>query len=73
VNRGQLGRVYVAALLSIERTRGHDTLDKGPQTKKRLIDPVNGLTHLVGGLLCLIWGLALCGVLLKLLWMDAPR
>jgi hemolysin III len=26
-----------------------------------------------GGLLGLIWGLALCGVLLKLLWMDAPR
>jgi hemolysin III len=25
------------------------------------------------GLLCLIWGLALCGVLLKLQWMDAPR
>jgi hemolysin III len=25
------------------------------------------------GLLCLIWGLALCGILLKLLWMDAPR
>ena len=26
-------------------------MDKGPQTKKRLRDPVNGLTHLVGGLL----------------------
>jgi hemolysin III len=26
-----------------------------------------------GGLLGLIWGLALCGILLKLLWMDAPR
>jgi hemolysin III len=26
-------------------------VDKGPQTKKRLRDPVNGLTHLVGGLL----------------------
>ncbi len=25
------------------------------------------------GLLGLIWGLALCGILLKLLWMDAPR
>ncbi len=25
------------------------------------------------GLLSLIWGLALCGILLKLLWMDAPR
>lgn len=25
------------------------------------------------GLLGLIWGLALCGVLLKLLWMEAPR
>ena len=25
------------------------------------------------GFLCLIWGLALCGILLKLLWMDAPR
>ena len=25
------------------------------------------------GLLCLVWGLALCGILLKLLWMDAPR
>jgi hemolysin III len=25
------------------------------------------------GLLALIWGLALCGVLLKLLWMDASR
>jgi hemolysin III len=25
------------------------------------------------GLLCLIWVLALCGILLKLLWMDAPR
>lgn len=25
------------------------------------------------GLLILVWGLALCGVLLKLLWMDAPR
>jgi hemolysin III len=25
------------------------------------------------GLFCLIWGLALCGILLKLLWMDAPR
>jgi hemolysin III len=25
------------------------------------------------GLLVLIWGLALCGILLKLLWMDAPR
>jgi hemolysin III len=25
------------------------------------------------GLLCLIWSLALCGILLKLLWMDAPR
>jgi hemolysin III len=25
------------------------------------------------GLLVLIWGLALCGVLLKVLWMDAPR
>jgi hemolysin III len=135
-------------------------VDKGPQTKKRLRDPVNGLTHLVGGLLAsaglivllakaastgrvdqlvafgvfglslvalytastlyhllplsparvarlrrldhvaifvliagtytpfcllalqgawrwgllaLVWGLALCGVLLKVLWMDAPR
>jgi hemolysin III len=26
-----------------------------------------------GGLLGLVWGLALCGVLLKLLWMGAPR
>jgi hemolysin III len=25
------------------------------------------------GLLSLIWGLALCGIMLKLLWMDAPR
>jgi hemolysin III len=25
------------------------------------------------GLLALIWGLALCGVLLKILWMDATR
>ena len=25
------------------------------------------------GLLCLIWSLALCGILLKLFWMDAPR
>ena len=25
------------------------------------------------GLLVLVWGLALCGVLLKLLWMDTPR
>jgi hemolysin III len=25
------------------------------------------------GLLCLIWGLALCGILLKLIWMEAPR
>jgi hemolysin III len=25
------------------------------------------------GLLALVWGLALCGVLLKVLWMDAPR
>src|SRR5215212_10380313 len=25
------------------------------------------------GLLGLIWGLALCGILLKLCWMDAPR
>jgi hemolysin III len=25
------------------------------------------------GLLCLIWGLALCGIVLKLFWMDAPR
>ncbi len=25
------------------------------------------------GLLGLVWGLALCGVLLKLLWMEAPR
>jgi hemolysin III len=25
------------------------------------------------GLLGLIWGLALCGILLKLLWMEAPR
>jgi hemolysin III len=25
------------------------------------------------GLLGLIWGLALCGILLKLLWMDTPR
>ncbi len=25
------------------------------------------------GLLCLIWGLALCGILFKLLWMEAPR
>jgi hemolysin III len=25
------------------------------------------------GLLGLIWGLALCGILLKILWMDAPR
>jgi hemolysin III len=25
------------------------------------------------GLFCLIWGLALCGILLKLIWMDAPR
>jgi hemolysin III len=25
------------------------------------------------GLLGLIWGLALCGILLKFLWMDAPR
>ncbi len=25
------------------------------------------------GLLSLVWGLALCGILLKLLWMDAPR
>jgi hemolysin III len=25
------------------------------------------------GLLCLIWGLALCGILLKVIWMDAPR
>jgi hemolysin III len=24
-------------------------------------------------LLCLVWGLALCGVLLKYLWMEAPR
>ena len=135
-------------------------MDKGPQTKRRLREPVNGLTHLIGGLLAsaglivllakaassgridqlvafgvfgfslvalytasafyhllplspagvarlrrldhvaifvliagtytpfcllaldgawrwglfvLIWGLALCGVLLKLLWMDAPR
>ena len=135
-------------------------MDKGPQTKKRLRDPVNGLTHLVGGLLAsaglivllakaastgrvdqlvafgvfglslvalytastlyhllplsparvarlrrldhvaifvliagtytpfcllallgawrwgllaLVWGLALCGVLLKVLWMDTPR
>jgi hemolysin III len=135
-------------------------VDKGPKTKKRLRDPVNGLTHLVGGLLAsvglvvllakaasggrvdqlvafgvfgfslialytasalyhllplsavgvarlrridhmtiflliagtytpfcllaldggwrvgllgLIWSLALCGILLKFLWMDAPR
>ncbi len=135
-------------------------MDKGPKTKKRLRDPVNGLTHLVGGLLAsvglvvllakaasggrvdqlvafgvfgfslialytasalyhllplsavgvarlrridhmtiflliagtytpfcllaldggwrvgllgLIWSLALCGILLKFLWMDAPR
>jgi hemolysin III len=25
------------------------------------------------GLLAVVWGLALCGVLLKLLWMEAPR
>jgi hemolysin III len=25
------------------------------------------------GLLCLIWSLALCGILLKLYWMDSPR
>jgi hemolysin III len=25
------------------------------------------------GLLSLVWGLALCGILLKLLWMEAPR
>src|SRR5215211_4399338 len=25
------------------------------------------------GLLVLVWGLALCGILLKLLWMEAPR
>jgi len=25
------------------------------------------------GFLCLIWSLALCGILLKLYWMDAPR
>jgi hemolysin III len=25
------------------------------------------------GLLALVWGLALCGILLKVLWMDAPR
>ena len=25
------------------------------------------------GLLGLVWGLALCGIVLKLLWMDAPR
>ena len=25
------------------------------------------------GLLAVVWGLALCGLLLKLLWMDAPR
>jgi hemolysin III len=135
-------------------------VDKGPKTKKRLREPINGLTHLVGGLLasvglivllasaagegradqlvafgifgfslialytasalyhllplspvgvarlrrvdhmtiymliagtytpfcllaldgawrvgllCLIWGLALCGILLKVLWMDTPR
>jgi hemolysin III len=135
-------------------------VDKGPKTKKRLRDPINGLTHLVGGLLAsvglivllaaaasegrvdqlvafgifglslialytastlyhllllsprgvarlrtvdhmsifvliagtytpfcllaldsdwgggllgLIWGLALCGIVLKLFWMDAPR
>jgi hemolysin III len=135
-------------------------VDKGPQSKRRLRDPVNGLTHLAGGLLAsaglfvllakaastgrvdqlvafgvfglslvalylasslyhllplspagvarlrrldhvaifvliagtytpfcllalggawrwgllsLIWGLALCGVLVKVLWMDAPR
>jgi hemolysin III len=135
-------------------------VDKGPQSKRRLRDPVNGLTHLAGGLLAsaglivllakaastgrvdqlvafgvfglslvalylasslyhllplspagvarlrrldhvaifvliagtytpfcllalggawrwgllsLIWGLALCGVLLKVLWMGAPR
>jgi hemolysin III len=135
-------------------------VDKGPKTKKRLRDPINGLTHLVGGLLAsvglvvllakaasgerveqivafgvfgfslialytasalyhllplsaagvarlrridhmtiflliagtytpfcllaldggwrvgllgLVWSLALCGILLKFLWMDAPR
>jgi hemolysin III len=32
---------------------------------------LNGVWRL--GLLGLVWGLALCGVLLKLLWMDAPR
>ena len=135
-------------------------MDKGPETKKRLRDPINGLTHLAGGLLasvglvvllataasagrvdqlvafgifglslialytastlyhllslspsgiarlrrvdhmtiflliagtytpfcllaldgawrvgllCLVWGLALCGILLKFLWMEAPR
>jgi hemolysin III len=26
-----------------------------------------------GGLLGLIWGLALCGIVLKIFWMDAPR
>src|SRR5918999_4695088 len=25
------------------------------------------------GLLSLVWGLALCGILLKILWMEAPR
>jgi hemolysin III len=52
--------------------------------KKRLREPISGLTHLVGvllaleggwraGLLGLVWTLALCGVVLKCLWMDAPR
>jgi hemolysin III len=25
------------------------------------------------GLLCVVWGLALCGIVFKLLWMSAPR
>ena len=32
---------------------------------------LDGVWRLV--LLGLVWGLALCGVLLKLLWMEAPR
>jgi hemolysin III len=149
-----------AQLCEVNGRSVHDIVDKGPKTKKRLRDPINGLTHLVGGLLAsvglivllagaasegrvdqlvafgifglslialytastlyhllllsprgvarlrtvdhmsifvliagtytpfcllalegvwgggllgLIWGLALCGIVLKLLWMDAPR
>jgi hemolysin III len=80
-------------LISNRATRVEErraSVSEGQKRKKRLREPISGITHLVGGLLAsvglialdggwragllsLIWGLALCGILLKLYWMHAPR